>query len=73
MKFDEAIAILGSVQDDYGHGLLEVLEYMRDNPDDFNEHEVRAFRVVFNEMSKLFAPIYSRDRLVKSVDIIGDR
>jgi len=55
MKFEQAIEILGNVQDDYGHSLLDVLEYMRDNLDSFSELEVRAFRVVFNEMPKLFA------------------
>jgi len=55
MNFDQAISDLNNIQDDFGTGLLEVLEYMRDNLDDFSENEVRAFRVVFREMSKLFA------------------
>lgn len=55
MNFEQAIEILGSVQDDYGHSLLDVMEYMRDNLDDFSEKEVQAFRVVIREMSKLFA------------------
>lgn len=54
MNFEQAIEILNDVGDDFGHGLLEVMEYMRDNLDTFSANEVRAFRVVFAEMSKLF-------------------
>lgn len=55
MNFQQAIEILNNVGDNFGHGLLDVMTYMRDNLDDFSEQEVRAFRVVFREMSKLFA------------------
>ena len=54
MNFTQAIEILNNVGDDFGHSLLEVMEYMRDNLDNFDDKEVRAFRVVFREMSKLF-------------------
>lgn len=55
MNFEQAISILNNIGDDFGTGLLEVMEYMRDNLDTFSEKEVHAFRVVFSEMSKLFA------------------
>ena len=56
MNFTQATEILKDLQDDHGCGLLEVMQYMQDNLDDFSAKEVRAYRVVFNEMSKLFAP-----------------
>ena len=37
-------------------GLLETLEQMQDSVDELNFQERRAFRVVFSEMGKLFAP-----------------
>lgn len=55
MNFTQAIEILNDVGDDFGHGLLDVLTYMQDHLDDFTLEQVRAFRVVFREMSKLFA------------------
>jgi hypothetical protein len=38
-------------------GLLETLEQMQSSIDDLFEDERRAYRVVFREMSKLFAPV----------------
>lgn len=55
MNFEQAVEILNDVGDNFGHGLLDVMTYMRDNLDTFSDKEVRAFRVVFAEMSKLFA------------------
>ena len=54
MNFTDAIEIVQDVQSDMGEGLLETLTYMSDNLDQFTDHQVRAFRVVFNEMRKLF-------------------
>jgi hypothetical protein len=54
MTVNQAIKILQNIGNDFGHDVLEVLTYMKENIDDFNAIEKRAFRVVFVEMSKLF-------------------
>ena len=54
MTVDQAIDILQNIGTDFGNDVLEVLQYMKDNIEDFNAIEKRAFRVVFCEMSKLF-------------------
>lgn len=54
MTIDRAIEILNHIGNDFGDDLLEVLTYMKENIDDFDAVEKRAFRVVFLEMSKLF-------------------
>lgn len=40
-------------------GLLEALEFMSvpSNREEMTGQELRAYRVVFNEMGKLFAPV----------------
>lgn len=56
--FQQAISIVENFQANNGLvGLLETLEYMRDNPDSMTEKETWAYRTVCNQMSKLFAPI----------------
>lgn len=54
MQFTEALEVIQDVQNDFGEGLLETLMYMQSNLDDFSDKQVRAYRVVFNEMRKLF-------------------
>lgn len=56
--FQHAISIVESFKAENGLvGLLETLQYMRDNPDSMTEKESWAYRIVCNEMSKLFAPV----------------
>lgn len=56
--FQQAISIVESFKAENGLvGLLETLQYMRDNPDSMTEKESWAYRIVCNEMSKLFAPV----------------
>ena len=54
MTVERAIEILNNIGNNFGNDILEVLNYMKDNIDDFDAIEKRAFRVVFCEMSKLF-------------------
>lgn len=54
--FQQAIEIVKNFQADNGlPGLLETLQYMSANRDSLSEKESWAFRIVFNDMSKLFA------------------
>jgi hypothetical protein len=58
MTFQEALSIVQEVQANNGlPGLLETLEFMSvpNNREELTGEELRAYRVVFNEMSKLFA------------------
>ena len=58
MNFEQAIEIVQDYQQDWAlPGLLETLEQMQDSLNDLTDRECRAFRVVFREMSKLFAPV----------------
>ena len=57
MNFEQAIEIVQQYQQDWGlPGLLETLEQMQDSFNDLYERERCAYRVVFREMGKLFAP-----------------
>ena len=57
MNFEQAIEIVQQYRQDWGlPGLLETLEQMQDSQDDLTDKELRAYRVVFREMGKLFAP-----------------
>ena len=57
MNFQEAMQVVQQYQQDWAiNGLLETLEQMQDSVDELNFQERRAFRVVFSEMGKLFAP-----------------
>jgi len=57
MNFEQAMQIVQQYQQDWAiKGLLETLEQMQDSVDELNFQERRAFRVVFSEMGKLFAP-----------------
>ncbi len=54
MKFEDALEVVQDVQTDMGEGLLETMTYMQNNLDQFTDKQVRAFKVVYNEMRKLF-------------------
>ncbi len=57
MNFEQALEVVQNYQQDWTlPGLLEALEQMQDSLDDLTERECRAYRVVFREMAKLFAP-----------------
>jgi len=55
MDFTTAIEIIQDVQDKLGLGLLETLQEMQNDLDNFNDKEVRAFRVAMRDFRKLFA------------------
>jgi hypothetical protein len=54
MQFEDAIAIVNEIGAEQGEGLLETLQYMDRNLFQFEAEQRQAFRVVFNEMRKLF-------------------
>jgi hypothetical protein len=59
MNFAQALQIVQEVQTNNRlPGLLETLEFMSvpSNREELTGQELRAYRVVFNEMGKLFAP-----------------
>ena len=58
MNFEQAIEIVQQYQQDWAlPGLLETLEQMQDSLEELTFDEARAYRVVFREMGKLFAPV----------------
>lgn len=58
MNFEQAIEIVQDYQQDWAlPGLLETLEQMQDSIDELTDRQARAYRVVFRDMSKLFAPV----------------
>jgi hypothetical protein len=59
MNFTQALEIVQEVQaNNRLPGLLEALEFMSEsrNREELTGQELRAYRVVFNEMGKLFSP-----------------
>ncbi len=57
MNFEQALEVVQNYQQDWAlPGLLEALEQMQDSLDELTDRECRAYRVVFREMAKLFAP-----------------
>jgi hypothetical protein len=59
MNFTQALEIVQEVQaNNCLPGLLETLEFMAvpSNREEMTGQELRAYRVVFNEMGRLFAP-----------------
>ena len=56
MNFTQAMVIISVVKESSGDGLLETLQYMQDNLDEFAPVERRAFRVVMNDFHKLLTP-----------------
>jgi hypothetical protein len=57
MLFRDAQLILKDVQDELGLPLLETVEYIMDNQDEFSQKTLSAHRVFCREMAKLFAPV----------------
>jgi hypothetical protein len=53
MTFTQAMVYISNLKGN--DGLLDTLQYMQDNLDDFNEVEQQAFRVVMNDFRKLLA------------------
>lgn len=56
MNFTQAMVVISDLREDMGEGLLETLQYMQDNLDDFSDEQVRAFRVVMCDFRKLLTP-----------------
>jgi hypothetical protein len=56
MNFTQAMVIISEIKESFGEGLLETLQYMQDNLDDFSDEQVRAFRVVMCDFRKLLTP-----------------
>ena len=57
MNFEQAMQVVQQYQQDWAlPGLLETLTQMQESQDDLYQEQKTAFRVVFREMSKLFAP-----------------
>lgn len=54
MQFAQALEIVNGVGREQGVSLLETLQYMDANLFQFDSEQRAAFRVVFNEMRKLF-------------------
>ena len=58
MNFEQAMVVITRQQELMGApGLLETLEYMQANLDDFDRDERIAFGVVFRSFQALFAPV----------------
>lgn len=55
MEVNEALEIVQAIACDNGEGLLETMQYMDRNLFQFDSQQRMAFRVAFNEFSKLFA------------------
>jgi hypothetical protein len=57
MNFEQAMQVVQQYRQDWAiTGLLETLTQMQESIDDLTDQESRAYRVVFREMGKLFAP-----------------
>ena len=58
MNFEQALNVVEQYQQDWAlPGLLETLQQMQESIEDLNDQERCAFRVVFTNMAKLFAPV----------------
>ena len=56
MNFTQAMVVICAIKETFGEGLLETLQYMQDNLDDFSDNEKYAFRVVMRDFRKLLTP-----------------
>jgi hypothetical protein len=57
MNFEQAMQVVQQYRQDWAiKGLLETLQQMQDSQEDLTFNELRAYRVVFRDMGKLFAP-----------------
>ena len=52
------MVIISDIKESFGEGLLETLQYMQDNLDDFDDNQIRAFRVVMRDFRALLTPAY---------------
>ena len=57
MTFTQAMVYISQRKQADGSGLLETLQYMQDNLDEFEPAERRAFRVVMNDFRRLLTPM----------------
>jgi hypothetical protein len=55
MDISKALNVLEDVAADHGVGMLDLLQYMTDNLDDFSEEDVKAYRIAMRDFRKLFA------------------
>ena len=58
MNFTQAMVIISEIKESFGEGLLETLQYMQDNLDDFDDNQIHAFRVVMRDFRALLTPAY---------------
>ena len=56
MTFTQAMVYISQRKEADGSGLLETLQYMQDNLDEFEPAEQQAFRVVMNDFRQLLTP-----------------
>jgi glutamate synthase domain-containing protein 3 len=56
MNFTQAMVVISEIKENFGEGLLETLQYMQDNLDDFSDNEQRAFRTVMRDFRALLTP-----------------
>ena len=56
MTFTEAMVYISKRKEADGLGLLETLQYMQDNLDEFEPVEQQAFRVVMHDFRQLLTP-----------------
>ena len=57
MNKDQAMDRIAEIAVDNGEGMLETLQYMNDNLDQFSDQDRLAFRIVFAGFQKLFARV----------------
>ena len=56
-QINEAFDRISAIAIDNGEGMLETLQYMDRNLFQFSADDRNAFRIVFAEFQKLFAPV----------------
>jgi hypothetical protein len=56
MNTAQALDRIAEIAQENGEGILETLQYMNDNLDQFSVKDRQAFRIAFAGFQKLFAP-----------------
>lgn len=56
MQIDQAIAIIEEYRQDCGIGFLEALIEIRQNPEEFSEQQLIAYRIFMNDARQMFEP-----------------
>ena len=56
MQIAQAIQIIEEYRQDYGLGFLEALIEIRQNPEEFSERQLIAYRVFMNDARQMFEP-----------------